>query len=372
MLPLVPGRAQTQLGPPTREDVEGGDVLASKPGVAVRHAAHQQPEAQTVRLGRRERQGRVALEHRFFGRPEHLHLEPVVHDRQRPHPDGLRRLCQRGQGGPDRLGAAGPGEARYMDVEVHQRPPVPGEGSAWRVRAEGASTARRRNAPAGGRGAQPTMRRMDAIGGRDRRHGRPRSAQPLHHPALPRARHRPPRRRASGRTQPGAPSPCGRRRRRAPPSAARCSRPESGSCSSTTEPTRDTLHRFNHGVGRLGGEQLTHDHLGRVVEQVTADVATSDRRGQRPGLRRARPPLHRAARGRPPEPRPRRRRWLGHAPAQVGARDDRRRPPWSSLRRLQAGHRAARTSEPPWSSRPTSLAGRPRTAAPAAGHTRLL
>jgi hypothetical protein len=39
--------------------------------------------------------------------------------------------------------------------------------------------------------------------------------------------------------------------------------------------TQDILHRFNHGVGAWAAEHLVHDHLGRAVDEVTADVATS-------------------------------------------------------------------------------------------------
>ena len=119
MLPLVPRGPEAQLGAAPREDVEGGDGLGEQPGVTVGHPAHQEPETQPLRLGRGERQRGVALEHRLLGRPQHLHLEPVVHHRQRPHPDRLGRLGQRREGRADGLGAARPGEARHMDIELH-------------------------------------------------------------------------------------------------------------------------------------------------------------------------------------------------------------------------------------------------------------
>ena len=87
--------------------------------MAVGHAAHQEPEAETLGLRRSKGEGRITLEHGLFGRPEHLHLEPVIHDRQRAHPDGLCRPGQGGERRSDRPCTTRPGEAGHMHIEFH-------------------------------------------------------------------------------------------------------------------------------------------------------------------------------------------------------------------------------------------------------------
>ena len=119
VLALVPGRTQPELGPPTREDVEGRHGLGQQARVAVGDPADEEPEAQVLGLGRGERERGVPLEHRLLRWPQELHLEPVVHHRQGAHPDRLGGLSQRGPGGPDRFRASRPGETRDVDVDVH-------------------------------------------------------------------------------------------------------------------------------------------------------------------------------------------------------------------------------------------------------------
>ena len=119
MLSFVPCCSQPELRSASGQHVERGDRLRQESGMAIGHAAHQEPEPQPFRLRCSKGEGRVALEHRLLRRPEHLHLEPVIHHRQRAHPNGLGRLGQGGEGRTDRLRAAGPGEAGHMDVQLH-------------------------------------------------------------------------------------------------------------------------------------------------------------------------------------------------------------------------------------------------------------
>ena len=87
--------------------------------MAVRDPTHQEPEPQSIRLAGGEGQRRVPLEHRLVDGPEHLHLKPVVHDRQRPHPDLLSRPHQRRERRGNALGRPRPGEAHHMKVQFH-------------------------------------------------------------------------------------------------------------------------------------------------------------------------------------------------------------------------------------------------------------
>ena len=61
----------------------------------------------------------VALQHRLAAVGELLHLEPVVHQRERCAADVLGRLGRVPQGGGQRLGATGQGEVGEMDSEFH-------------------------------------------------------------------------------------------------------------------------------------------------------------------------------------------------------------------------------------------------------------
>ena len=79
VLTLVPRGAETEFRSSRREHVECRDGLGEQSGVAVRDAAHEQANSESLRLCGHETQGRVALEHRFLGRPKRLHLEPVIH-----------------------------------------------------------------------------------------------------------------------------------------------------------------------------------------------------------------------------------------------------------------------------------------------------
>src|SRR5580692_815744 len=157
------------------------------------------------------------------------------------------------------------------------RPPVPGEGSAWRVRAEGASTVRRpppkgRTRRAGGGATydapvtpsveeiagmtDPVLRNLHitqryhelAIGLRDAGVGEDATWCAFAVWAS----------KTAGATIRGE----------VLPARVRQLLVDNGA-------TQDILHRFNHGVGAWAAEHLVHDHLGRAVDEVTADVATS-------------------------------------------------------------------------------------------------
>ena len=69
--------------PAAAEHVEGGDDLGQQSGVAVGDAGDQQAELEVAGLPGQEAERGVALEHRLGRTAELLHLEPVVHHRQR-------------------------------------------------------------------------------------------------------------------------------------------------------------------------------------------------------------------------------------------------------------------------------------------------
>ena len=73
------------------------------------------PRSRCCGLAGEEAQRGVALEHRL-GRPaERLHLEPVVHHRQRRHAAVVGGASHLGEGGAQLLGASGPAEVRAVD-----------------------------------------------------------------------------------------------------------------------------------------------------------------------------------------------------------------------------------------------------------------
>jgi len=110
VLLLVPGRADAEPGPPTREDVEGGHRLDEQSRVTVGHAGDERAEADvpcdTCGVGER----RVALEHLVLRRADHGDLEEVVHDPEAGHAGVVGVAGDPGKGGADARRGARPGE----------------------------------------------------------------------------------------------------------------------------------------------------------------------------------------------------------------------------------------------------------------------
>ena len=92
VLALVPRRADAELGPAARHDVERRHRLGQQPGMAVGHAGDEQAQPQPLGAAGDEAERGVALEHRVLGRRHPVHLEEVVHERQRADADGLGPL----------------------------------------------------------------------------------------------------------------------------------------------------------------------------------------------------------------------------------------------------------------------------------------
>ncbi len=87
--------------------------------MTVRHAGHQQAQAEPLRAPGHEAERRVALEHRVGRRRHPVHLEEVVHERQRADADGLGAAGEIGDAGTDAGRRAGPVEAGAVEVEFH-------------------------------------------------------------------------------------------------------------------------------------------------------------------------------------------------------------------------------------------------------------
>jgi len=119
VLTLVPGGADAQEGPATAEHVEGGDDLGEQPGVPVGDAGDEQAEVEVAGLSGQEAERGVALEHRLGWAAERLHLEPVVHHRQRAHAALVGGAGHVGERGPELLGTSGPAEVRTVDGQLH-------------------------------------------------------------------------------------------------------------------------------------------------------------------------------------------------------------------------------------------------------------
>src|SRR5271170_495212 len=87
--------------------------------MTVRDAAHQKSHSESLGSRGDESERGVALEHGLFGGPKGFHLEPVVHHRQRSNTERLGGLRQVAQCRSDGGRSAGPGESRYVEIEVH-------------------------------------------------------------------------------------------------------------------------------------------------------------------------------------------------------------------------------------------------------------
>jgi hypothetical protein len=122
MLTLVPGCADAELGPAARHHVKGGDDLRQQPGVTVGDTGDQQPQADALGAPGQEAEGGVALEHRLATIGELLHLEVVVHQRERRAPGilGLTRRTRKDRS--DGLRTAGKGEVGEVDTQFHSAP----------------------------------------------------------------------------------------------------------------------------------------------------------------------------------------------------------------------------------------------------------
>src|SRR5918998_4874500 len=110
-LPLVPSRADAEVGAPAREHVEGGDGLQQNARITVVHAGNQGAELNLLGDARQVVEDVIALEHGFLGFAHPPDLEEVIH-----HPDaceaglvgGLSDFCQLRS---DRTWGVGPSEA---------------------------------------------------------------------------------------------------------------------------------------------------------------------------------------------------------------------------------------------------------------------
>lgn len=118
VLPLIPGSADPELSPATRQHIQGGDDFGQQTRMAVSHPGNQQPECDRLSMGSHETQRGVALQHRISDRHP-FHLKPMIHQRDRRHPRVLRGLGGARQGWADRLGRPGPGETHDMDADTH-------------------------------------------------------------------------------------------------------------------------------------------------------------------------------------------------------------------------------------------------------------
>src|SRR2546423_727914 len=66
-----------------------------------------------------EAERRVRLQHRILGRPDHVDLEEVVHDREIVEPGLVRRPGDPRQVGGELSGSAGIGEVRDLETDLH-------------------------------------------------------------------------------------------------------------------------------------------------------------------------------------------------------------------------------------------------------------
>jgi hypothetical protein len=122
VLTLVPGSPDAEHRPAATEHVEGGDDLGEQTGMPVGDPGDQQPELDVAGLAGEEAQRGVALEHRLRWSAELLHLEVVVHHRQRRDAALV--------GGPGDLGeraaecrrTAWPGQVSAMQGQLHGAP----------------------------------------------------------------------------------------------------------------------------------------------------------------------------------------------------------------------------------------------------------
>ena len=150
-LGLVPGGADAEPGPAAGQDVERRRGLDPQARVAVVDAADHQPEPGPLAVGGHEPERRPALEHRLELRARPADLPEVVH-----HPDGVEadlvgRPDGAGEGRPDRLRSAGPGERVDLESELHDVVPFvsPRQAAVARSRASiSAGVSEKARAPA--------------------------------------------------------------------------------------------------------------------------------------------------------------------------------------------------------------------------------
>ena len=120
---LVPGGADSEISPPTREYVQRGHRLDHQRRVAVNDAAHQQPDLDLVRDPGEEAQCRIALQHlRFWLAQPRSELEEVVHHPQAIETALVRRLNGICQPAAQRSGRAR-SEMRDLQSYLHSLPP---------------------------------------------------------------------------------------------------------------------------------------------------------------------------------------------------------------------------------------------------------
>ena len=87
--------------------------------MAVRHAGHQGAQTQRAGAAGNKPERRIALEHRILGRCDSLHLEEVVHDRERAYANPFGTLSEVGDTVADAGRTASPVEPPQVEVEMH-------------------------------------------------------------------------------------------------------------------------------------------------------------------------------------------------------------------------------------------------------------
>jgi hypothetical protein len=79
--------------------------------MAICHSGHEEPQPQPISATGDETKRCVTLEHWVLCRSHPVHLEVVIHKRERAHPDCLRTLGQVGDARSDAFRAASPVES---------------------------------------------------------------------------------------------------------------------------------------------------------------------------------------------------------------------------------------------------------------------
>ena len=100
-------------------------ILASRPGWRYVTPVTRSRSRRRSRQAGHEPEGGVALEHRVLGRGHPVHLEVVVHERERPDAEGLGALREVGDARADAGRRARPVEAADVKVEVASRRSTP-------------------------------------------------------------------------------------------------------------------------------------------------------------------------------------------------------------------------------------------------------
>jgi len=119
VLAVVPGGADAEQSPAARQDVQSGQDLGQQPRVAVGDPGDQQAQLQALGLPGEKAQGGVALEHRVGGRRHVLHLEVVVHQRERGEAGLIGGAGGGGQPRPDGGGVGEGGEVGDVQGQIH-------------------------------------------------------------------------------------------------------------------------------------------------------------------------------------------------------------------------------------------------------------